>query len=196
MQFAADHPDYVNRMILLESVSSRGIPLSELDATGKPGRRYRTKEEVASDPVRIVPTLKAYENRDKAFLTAVWNAVIYNNNQPAPELYDEYLDDMLTQRNFVDVWHGLNTFNISSIPNEFGQGSGDAAKITAPTLILWGRNDLVIPEQMAIEIKEDIGDNARLVYLENSGHSPLIDDLPQLLEKMTAFLKEEKRAEV
>ncbi len=188
MQFAADYPDYVEKIVLLASVSTRGYPFHGIDATGQVGARYKTKEEIAVDPMRTIPINSAYENKDKDFLRNLWNAVIYTHNQPAADHYDEYIDDMITQRNLTDVYHALNTFNISSVTNELGEGTGEASKIQAPTLILWGKNDLVVPANMAIEIKEDLGDNAELVYLENCGHSPLVDDLDQLLEKIESFL--------
>ncbi|MGM0826791.1 MAG: alpha/beta fold hydrolase [Bacillota bacterium] len=39
------------------------------------------------------------------------------------------------------------------------------------------------------EIVEDIGENATFVELKNSGHSPLIDDLDQLLKAIQSFLQ-------
>lgn len=55
---------------------------------------------------------------------------------------------------------------------------------------MWGENDLVVPKQMALDIKADIGNNATLVYLKKCGHSPLIDDLEQLVKVVENFLEE------
>ena len=41
---------------------------------------------------------------------------------------------------------------------------------------------------MAKEIIEDLGDVARFVELKDCGHSPLVDDLDQLLQVITEFL--------
>ncbi len=60
---------------------------------------------------------------------------------------------------------------------------------TLPALVLRGDRDNVITKEMTEEIVEDIGENATFVELKNSGHSPLIDDVDQLLQTMTSFLQ-------
>ena len=54
---------------------------------------------------------------NKLYYRTVWNLLIYTHNQPEPDWYEKYLDDMLTQRNFVDVNYALITFNISDEHN-------------------------------------------------------------------------------
>jgi pimeloyl-ACP methyl ester carboxylesterase len=190
MIFAADYSNYVDKLILLESVGTRGYPILKKDEKGKPikGEFLKTKEEIAQDPVQVIPILSAYSNKDKNFLKVVWEATIYTHHKPEPQKYEEYLDDMLTQRNLVDVDYALATFNISEDYNGIKQGDGRAKNIKCPTLILWGENDLVVPEQMALDIQHDIGENAKLIYLKNCGHSPLVDDLDQLIKVVKKFL--------
>ena len=86
---------------------------------------------------------------------------------------------MLTQKNLADVYHSLNTFNISEQHNGLNEGTNQAKDITIPVLILRGDRDYVVTEQMTKEIVEDLGDNATYIPLEDTGHSPLIDDLEQ-----------------
>jgi len=88
----------------------------------------------------------------------------------------------------VDIDYSLQYFNISNDFNGVINGTGEAAKIKCPVLILWGKNDLVVPEYMALDIKKDIGENAELVYLEGCGHSPLIDNLGLLVRTVQDFL--------
>lgn len=188
MQFTAQYPEYVEKLILLASASTRGYPFYRLDENGTPVQRLKTREEIASDPVRTLPILKAIETKNKDYLRWLWNTLIYTHNQPEPERYEEYLEDMCTQRNLIDVYHALNVFNISS-QDGLEPGTGEVEQIQVPTLVLWGKNDLVVTEMMTREIMEDFGANARLVYLENCGHSPLIDDCKQLLKQVTPFLQ-------
>ncbi len=192
MVFTADYPEYVEKLILLESVGTRGYPILKKDITGKPiiGEFLKTKEEIAQDPIQVLPILNAYKNKDKEMLKRIWEATIYTHNKPDDAKYEEYLEDMLTQRNLVDVDYALATFNISNEFNGVKQGDNRASKIKCPTLILWGENDLVVPKQMALDIKADIGNNATLVYLKKCGHSPLIDDLEQLVKVVENFLEE------
>lgn len=193
MQFAADYPEHVEKLILLESVSTRGYPYYAENEKGEPdlSRRLTAKSELETWSKTLVIN-GAYAKRDKALLAAIYNAVIYDRNQPSPERYEEYLEDMLTQRNLVDIYHSLNTFNISAVDNPAAKGTGAAGKIKAPVLVLQGEHDLVVPLTMAQEIVEDIGENATLVMLKGCGHSPLIDDLDQMLRRMDEFLLESK----
>ncbi len=190
MKFTANNPGYVKKLLLLESISTRGNPLFKLDENGNIlfDQRIKTQKEIAEDKFNIRPTLEAIENHNKKFMMTVWNNLIYTNNQPEPEKYDEYLEDMFTQRNVVEVYHALNHFNISDKHNGLNPGTGEATQINIPTLIFWGNNDRVAPRNMAEEILEDIGDNAKIETLNGCGHSPLIDDLPQLMDKVNSFL--------
>ena len=192
MDFTADYQEYVKKLILLESVSTRGYPIFKKDENGQPiyGELLSTKEEIAQDPIQVAPVLQAYKNKDKTTMKMIWNNTIYTDNKPSPEKYDEYIEDMFTQRNLVDVDYALAHFNISDENNGLEEGTGKAKNIGVPTLVLWGSNDKVVPERMAKNINNDIGENAELVYLKDCGHSPLIDDIEQLLEKVTEFLEE------
>lgn len=69
-----------------------------------------------------------------------------------------------------------------------GEGNGKVSDITMPVLVLSGRKDRVVPEQMALDIQKDIGENAHIHYLD-TGHSALIDDLPGLIQVITEFIE-------
>jgi pimeloyl-ACP methyl ester carboxylesterase len=189
MQFAADYPEQVSKLILLASMSTRGYPFfaEHTDGSIDVSRRVTTYEDICSLQYNRVK-VEANRNRDREFNRMLYNAVIYDRHQPSPERYEAYLDDMLTQRNLMDVYHALNIFNISHTDHEAGCGTGAAVRIQAPILVLWGEHDKVITESMMRELIGDLGDRARLCILENCGHSPLVDDLPQLLKRMEDFL--------
>ncbi|WP_147533162.1 alpha/beta fold hydrolase [Bacillus marasmi] len=190
MQFAIDYPGYANKLILLESVSTRGYPYFAVDDSGMPDftKRLTTYEQIKNDRIRVIPTQTAYEQKNREFLRAVWNAVIYNHNQPEPWRYEEYIDDMLTQRNYAEVIHALNMFNISAVDNEAAKGTNQASNIQIPVHVLRGEHDLVVTANMTQEIIADLGEIASYIELKNCGHSPLVDDLGQLLEVITDFL--------
>jgi len=192
MEYTAKNPEKVKKLILLESISTRGNPLYNLDETGDvmPDQRIETMEEIRNDKFKIQPILNAYKNKNKEFMKSIWNTLIYTNNKPNKEKYDEYIDDMFTQRNIVEVYHALNHFNISNTHDGLIKGNNLAAKINIPTLVLWGENDKVVPKKMAEEIVNDIGENAKLKILKECGHSPLIDDLKQLNFIINKFLND------
>jgi pimeloyl-ACP methyl ester carboxylesterase len=191
MQFVADHPGYCEKLILLASASTRGYPFYGVNSEGQIDLhlRYQTYEEIKKDITRTIPIQGAYDSRNRDFLKAVWNSLIYTKNQPSFEHYEEYIDDMLTQRNLAEVYHALNTFNISSIDNNIQKGNNLVSKINIPVLVLRGDRDYVISEQMNEELLSDLGRNkVKFIELKDCGHSPLVDDLEQLLNSVSEFL--------
>jgi pimeloyl-ACP methyl ester carboxylesterase len=48
-------------------------------------------------------------------------------------------------------------------------------EIEVPTLIVWGRNDILVPVSDAATFKELIGDNARAVIFEDTGHLAMLE---------------------
>ncbi|SEI80524.1 Pimeloyl-ACP methyl ester carboxylesterase [Bhargavaea ginsengi] len=192
MQFTADHPDPVQKLVLLASASTRGYPFYGVKPDGSPDpeKRLRTIEEIEADPAKTKPMQELYDTKNRDGLKAVWNAAIYTKRQPDPERYDMYVDDMLTQRNLADVYHALNTFNISNAHNGLTEGTDQAKDIRIPVLVLRGDRDLVVTKEMADEIMADLGDNAVFVSLEDNGHSPLVDDLDGLKKSIETFLAE------
>lgn len=183
MQFAADYPDICKKLVLLASASTRGYPFCDLE-----GKRLTSYDEITVDQGKTIPVQYAYDTKDYEFLKQLWNMLIYTKNQPSNEKYDEYIADMLTQKNLAEVYHALNTFNISNKHNGLISGNGLVKNIKLPVLVLRGDRDLVIPKQMAEEIIEDIGHSARFVELKDCGHSPLIDDIEGLLKQLSDFL--------
>jgi pimeloyl-ACP methyl ester carboxylesterase len=190
MQFVSNYPNLVKKLILVESVGVKGYPIYPMDASGAilSDKPYQSKEELAKDTVSIIPILEAYKNRDKNFLKALWDAVIYTNNKPSESKYDEYLDDMLTQVNILDVYWALSKFNITNVNNGLTEGTGEVDNITLPTLIIQGERDFVIPPAIGKEIADTIGDNATLLSLD-AGHSPFIDCLDVLAQNIVSFIE-------
>jgi pimeloyl-ACP methyl ester carboxylesterase len=51
----------------------------------------------------------------------------------------------------------------------------ELARIEMPVLIVWGRNDMLVPRGDAREYEELIGANARRVMFDDTGHVPMIE---------------------
>lgn len=190
MYFTIDYPEYVDKLILVESVGIKGYPIFGKDFEGNPitEEKSYTKEAIANDTVKTIPVLNAYKNKDKDFLRAVWDATIYVSKKPEPERYDAYLDEILTQRNLVDIYYSLSHFNISDEHNGVEEGTGEVHKIEVPTLVIQGKEDLIVPKEDGVETAEAIGDNAQLALLEGGGHSPMTDDLDRFMDLILSFM--------
>lgn len=190
MQYVADHPGKCEKLVLLASASTRGYPFfgTKADGSPDPENRLQSIEDIEQDPGKTLAMQGLYDTKNREGLKAVWNALIYTHRQPEASKYDEYVEDMLTQRNLADVYHSLNSFNISAHHNGVNQGTDQAKDIDIPVLVLHGDRDYVVTGPMTEEIMEDLGDNATFISLEDMGHSPLVDNLELLTKTIESFL--------
>jgi pimeloyl-ACP methyl ester carboxylesterase len=64
-------------------------------------------------------------------------------------------------------------------------------EIGVPTLIVWGRNDRVVPVPAAVSYKKRIGENAELVIFDRCGHVPQIERPVRFNRVLEGFLARE-----
>jgi pimeloyl-ACP methyl ester carboxylesterase len=69
------------------------------------------------------------------------------------------------------------------------------AQIEIPVLIVWGRNDLLVPVGDAEIYRQLIGDNARVEIFEDTGHAPMIERPTRFNELVRGFLAGEEAPE-
>jgi pimeloyl-ACP methyl ester carboxylesterase len=69
------------------------------------------------------------------------------------------------------------------------------AKIEIPVLIVWGRNDMLVPVEDAQLYQRLIGDNARVEVFEDTGHAPMIERPTRFNDLVRGFLAGEARPE-
>jgi pimeloyl-ACP methyl ester carboxylesterase len=62
------------------------------------------------------------------------------------------------------------------------------AAIEMPVLIVWGRNDLLVPVGDATRYQRLIGDNARVEVFEDTGHAPMIERPTRFNDLLRGFL--------
>ena len=189
MQYTIDHKDTVKKLVLMSGASIKGFPICKTNFLNLPFSNMIVNSHHEMERF-LIHILSNFKNTNKFYLKALWDMIIYTENKPSNAKYEEYLDDMLTQRNIIDVNYALSIFNISHDFNGITNGTGNVDRITVPTLIIHGDKDKMIPVSAAIENKEAIGDNARIKVLKNCAHSPLIDKLDELIELLTLFLDE------
>ncbi len=188
LQFSADYPDRVKKIVLIDSVGHSGCPLFKKDEQGKVlmGQVYKNRAEMAEDP-EVAPCLQAIENKDFQTMSILWDRAIYSHRKPLPEDNKLYINATLKQRNLVDIYWALALFNMSDKHNGYTEGNNLISKIKVPVLSLWGEKDSIIPEAAAKETVEALGDKGELIVLKDSGHSPLIDCPDVLMKKIADF---------
>lgn len=190
LELAVLLPDVVKKVILLESVGVKGYPIFKKDANGQPilTERLSTREEIAQDPIQVLPPLNAFKNNDREFFRTIYNFSIYNLKQPEPERYERYLDGIMKQRNLIDVDYALVHFNMTNDSNGVCEGTNRIKDVKADVLIIQGEKDLVVPKMFGLEIKQYLGDRAELALFDHVGHSPLTDDFETVIKKITEFM--------
>lgn len=86
----------------------------------------------------------------------------------------------LTDRNGARAMVKLSR---SARRNHLGSRIGD---IEAPTLLIWGRNDVVTPPEAATEFLERLP-NARIVWFPQCGHVPMVEKPDEFARAMLEF---------
>jgi pimeloyl-ACP methyl ester carboxylesterase len=64
--------------------------------------------------------------------------------------------------------------------------------VTCPTLILWGTGDRILPLAQAHRLANDLP-NARLVLLDDVGHTPQLEAPERVTEEILGFLEQRDR---
>ncbi|GAA4278641.1 alpha/beta fold hydrolase [Aquimarina mytili] len=67
------------------------------------------------------------------------------------------------------------------------------SEITIPSLVLWGRYDMIVPPRFAQEAYDNLGSTTKkLVFFEKSGHSPMASEAGLFADEVIEFINENK----
>jgi pimeloyl-ACP methyl ester carboxylesterase len=122
--------------------------------------------------------LQTSSMRRRRLRNAAFQGVFYDPNGLRREMLWE---------NFVPAMQSPGYFDAMS--NLFGYDIRDRLEeIGVPTLIVWGRNDRVVPVPAALSYKKRIGENAELVIFDHCGHVPQIERPVRFNRLLEGFL--------
>ena len=189
MRIAADHPQLVEKLVLINSMSFRGLQVFQKDEKGQMilGKVYGDKAALGLDPVQVFPAVKALQDNNRAFMDWIWNLVIYTGKKPSPEENQLYLTETMKQRCLVDLDWAICNFNMGDRHNLYKEGDRSVERIQAPVLSVWGKKDITVLEFMFNETVAAL--KAKPIVYEESGHSPVVDVPDQLAKDILKFLK-------
>ena len=68
-------------------------------------------------------------------------------------------------------------------------------RIEIPVLIVWGRNDILVPVDDAEMYEHLIGENARSVIFDDTGHLPMLERPSRFNELLAGFIAGEREPE-
>lgn len=173
LYFTSSYPKHVNRLFLIASAGVSGYHSYEVNKDGEK-RLLTSKQEIMLEPSKM-----AFENalnqKDEAYYKKIWQMAIYNKKMPEQAIFEKHIKESLKQQNLIDIYHGLNSFNISDYYNGVTMGTNEACRITVPVTMIQGDSDLLVSVKEAEELRASIGENARLIVASNCGHSPMVD---------------------
>ncbi len=189
MEIAIALESQIKKLILISSVASTGFPMRKLTNISQDKVEFlQTREEVENDAYRTKILQNAFDNKDKEFLRMVFENTMYDRIEPTKEEYDAFIEDAFTQKNISDIYYSLMTFNISNIKNGVVAGNGKIHTINAPTLIIHGKFDQIMPVEMGYSLKHSFGDSGKIL-VGDFGHSPFVDCFDWLNKNIFEFLR-------
>jgi pimeloyl-ACP methyl ester carboxylesterase len=190
MEFAANYPNMVEQLILLNSTTHKGYPIFQKDAKMQPifGKVYPTKAELALDPLQVKPVVEAIEQKNAVMMTAVYDYTIYTVKKPSKEDNKLYIQETLKQRCLVDADFALATLNMSADISFYGLGTDSMKNIKAKTLHVWGKDDKTVPEYMLHANVDALKHQSTVHIFEECGHSPLVDQIHALPTLILDFI--------
>lgn len=189
MKIAAKAPHLVNSMSLIQSASYRGYPVFQKDSKYRDiyGKVYPTKEQLAFDPILVLPLLQAYAQKDRAFLDAIKMTSTWSKNRPSKEICDIYIDEQLKQRCLVDADWALANLNMSNFSNLYNLGTDDLKNITCKVFMTNATADAVVTTKMTYENLSAFP-NATVKVYENEGHQVLFDRPDEVVGDIVNFI--------
>ena len=109
-------------------------------------------------------------------------------------LKDVYYDKALVNDELVERYYEISRYpgNLAAFPARvkarLDKDAGLIKEIAAPTLIMWGKEDLYFPVESAYRFDKDI-DGSDLVIYPEIGHLPMEEDAERSVKDYLAFLK-------
>ena len=104
-------------------------------------------------------------------------------------------DNIIFKYNLITLfWNMWNTQSI--LDGDLFQNidyTDRLSEITIPSLVLWGKHDMVVPIRFAQDSYDNLGSSEKeLVIFENSGHSPMATEPDLFAEEVIQFINQNK----
>jgi 2-hydroxy-6-oxonona-2,4-dienedioate hydrolase len=107
-----------------------------------------------------------------------YQEMMYDSNKVSEESIQDFINRMNLPNSKYAFMSTLMAFNEQ--PQLYNR-----LKITIPTLIIWGRNDTLIPVRYAKKFKIP---NSKIVILDHCGHYPYIEKIEEFVKIILKFL--------
>ena len=162
---AADHPDKVKKLVLLGSAG--------YDVANISGKLFMFKyKSVGHIFDKGMPMFMSESGLEKCFA---------DKSKVDPRVWR--LNNQFTNRE-GNIQNMLAIARSNQVPD-----SGIIKKVQCPTLIVWGKEDEIIPVEHAAKFHRDIK-NSRVIIYDPCGHTPMMEKTEDLTKDFLQFVKE------
>jgi pimeloyl-ACP methyl ester carboxylesterase len=164
MNFALQYPDKVNRLVLVDSA----------------GYSFKRTGGVAPAREVLLGLIPSSLAGTKQLMAIVFHNKAFSSDAVAEQVFTEHLrkNDGYTINSFVDsILRG----------EDFVDGKLGALK--APTLIVWGRDDMLVPLASGKALAEDIA-GSQTVVLDDCGHVPQMECAGPFNDSLLKYLRQ------
>lgn len=190
LQYAADYPEDIEKLISFNGVGCQGVKTFYED-NGKSIQITSTEDLGKS---HFWGPVNYKWNNDVAGAIAFQNFGTFNCGKPIdPARVEKYVQGgIVKERHVVDVLYWLTRFNISKESNGVVEGTGEIEKIKCKCLFIHTDKDVLITAKDHAELTADrIGKTlARVQIIENSGHCAFMSNPEKTAEVVRGFLNE------
>ena len=167
LQLALRHPEVVDRLVLVDAAG--------LEPTGEERATVRANFDGIDDICQmIIP-------RDAETLRSFLNKLFYKPRFLPSLVVRQLLED--------EFWRNKEAKEriCRKLTRGGMLGPGDLGAVRVPTLLLWGRHDPLLPPSIGERMARAIP-GARLVFLEESGHPPMVEEPDRFNQEVLDFL--------
>lgn len=189
MEFAAHHSDMLDRLILIAATTHKGYPIYKKDSNMQSilGEVYSSPEEMATDPVHVLPLLSVIQTQNFDAMSQAFRAMYVKD--PDVELNKVMVNESLKQKNLMDADWAISNINMSKTPNGYNNGENTIKNIKCPVMHMWGRQDLYLaPEYMTLDNFNALKDKSILKTYDTS-HMIFIDDEINSTKDIVEFME-------
>src|SRR5436309_9008469 len=155
--FALAHPERIDRLVLCDAAGYAAVPKT-MDPRALNALRLASREDIRYLGPLTFRDKRFYEDVDLAFKQRVTAGDSYTVSQ--------FLDSMIRGEDVLD---------------------GQLGAIEKPTLILWGRDDKLIPVRFAARFNKEIN-ASQLRIIDGCGHMPHVECPEKFNDALLQFL--------
>jgi pimeloyl-ACP methyl ester carboxylesterase len=163
------NPSRLSRLILIDTVS------------------YPQKSPVVIRMLRmpLLGWLGLYLIPDKTKVRNMMESLYYDDSKISPEDVEAYAAPL----SLPGAKYALRQTARQIIPDNIDEIIGMYPRINVPTLIIWGREDKIIPLENGVRLHQAIR-NSQLVVIDRCGHDPPEERPEEVIEVMRKFLRD------